>query len=182
MLERETVPARASVETADMARKTLVIATRVLAGIVLSLTMSARGSSAGHPARHAEPYQIKIAIDRESLATEFYKSAGRFYVDATIRNISSTNQTITVWTNFGWSWVSDQPDIGPGTEALQNFPRQIVLKPRQAYRAPIEMISERHSKIPVTFRLGFVPDASRPASMNRQDYKDVAWSNFVTLP
>ena len=182
MLEPETVPARASVETTDMARKTLAIATRLLAGIVLSLAMPTRGSFAGHPARHAEPYQIKVTIDRESLATDFYKMAGRFYVDATIRNISSTNQTITVWTQFGWSWIPDQPGVSPDINALQNFPREIVLKPRQAYRAPIEMLSERHSKKPVTFRLGFVPDVSRPASTNSQDYKDVAWSNFVTLP
>lgn len=150
--------------------------------IAICLMIPAARSSATYPASQSARFKISISIDRRSLTTDFYRSTGRFYVDTKIRNISSMDQTITVWTNFGWSWVSDQPDISPGIEALKNYPRLVTLKPRQEYQSRIEMISARHSRKPITFRLGLVPDALKPVSANRQDYKDVTWSNPVVFP
>src|SRR6266566_4840575 len=102
-------------------------------------------------------FAVEISIDQASLKTAFYRETGTFYVDTKIKNISATNREIIVWTQYGWSWMSDSPGISPGIEALANYPSSITLKPGQEYHRAIEAHADPHRIGPVTFRLGFAP-------------------------
>jgi len=141
--------------------------------------LSAVAASAGA----APAFQVEIAINEPSVKTDFYKKMGEFFVDTHVTNISDSTQSITVWTQPGWSWVSDTPSITPGTEALKNVPSFVTLKPGQDYKSGAEMFADLHAKRPVTFRLGFVPNTKLPASgiPGREKDKDIIWSNPVTL-
>jgi hypothetical protein len=129
------------------------------------------------------PFKVGIAIDADSLNAAAYKTRGVFFVKTTIKNISSSDRIITVWTQHGWSWLSSSPDVTPGIEALQNISSRGTLHPGEAYESSVEMWIDPRGKRRVTFRLGFYPDATRPVSkMKGADLsKAVSWSNEVTL-
>ena len=138
------------------------------------------------------PFEVKIAIDADSLNAAAYKTRGVFWVKTTIRNISSSDRKITTWTQSGWSWLSSSPDVMPGTEAAQNFSSRATLHPGETYESAVEMWIDPRGKRPVTFRLGFYPDATRPVSrlpdatpreskLKADISKAVSWSNEVTL-
>lgn len=126
---------------------------------------------------------VEISIDQNSLKSTFYNKTGRFYIDANVKNISNTNQEIIVWTQYGWSWISDRSDISPGIEAKKNSPKSIILKPGQEYISGIEMHSDPRRTGSLTFRLGFYPRAAFPVSTNMDKVKreDIIWSNPVVL-
>lgn len=128
---------------------------------------------------HAAPAAISahISIKTDSLKTKLFTEAG------TLRNISNKKISIIVWTQYGWSWVSDNPAVSPGIEALNNFPRTVTLGPGQEYRADVEMHADMRIHKPVRFHLGFVPNADRPVSLipGIKKHKDVIWSNPVIL-
>jgi hypothetical protein len=147
--------------------------------LVLFLTILAPASGRCE----AGPFTVRIAIDADSLNAASYKTHGVFFVKYTIRNISSIDRKITVWTQHGWSWLSSSPDVGPGIEALQNISSRGTLHPGAAYESSVEICVDPRGKRPVTFRLGFYPDATRPVSkMKSADLgKAVSWSNNVTL-
>ena len=128
-------------------------------------------------------FRVQISIDADSLNAASYKTRGVFFVKTTIRNISSSARNITVWTQYGWSWLSSSPDLSPGIEALRNISSRGALHPGEAYESSVEMWIDPRGKRPVTFRLGFYPDATRPVSkMKGADLsKAVSWSNDVTL-
>jgi hypothetical protein len=131
----------------------------------------------------AMPFQVAIAIDADSLNAASYKTRGVFFVKTTIKNISSSDQTITVWTQHGWSWLSSSPDVSPGIDALQNISSRRTLHPGEAYESSVEMWIDPRGKRPVTFRMGFYADATRPVSGMTDEgiSKTVSWSNEVTL-
>lgn len=145
------------------------------------------------------PFEVRIAIDADSLNAPAYKqtydvlkSRGVFWVKTTIKNISGRDQKITTWTQHGWSWLSSSPDVMPGIEALQNIPSRATLHPGETYESSVEMWIDPRGKRPVTFRLGFYLDATRPVSrlpdatpheakIKADLIKAVSWSNYVTL-
>jgi hypothetical protein len=128
-------------------------------------------------------FAIEISIDNNSLNTEFYNKTGTFFLDAKVKNISDTNQEIIVWTQYGWSWISDRSEIRPGIEAKKNYPSHITLKPGLEYSRAIEMHSDPQRTGSVTFQLGFYPRAEFPISTNRDKVKreDIVWSNLAVL-
>jgi hypothetical protein len=140
-------------------------------------------------ARGAEPIsdntslKIEISINEDSLKTDFYKKVNRFYIDTKIKNIGNTNQEITIWYAYGWSWTSSSTEVSPGHEALKNFPYKVTLKPNEEYTGKVEMISDAVKKRPLTFQLGFFPKAELPLPefTDPKKSRDIIWSNTVTL-
>lgn len=130
------------------------------------------------PAQAAE-FSTTSEINQTSLSAAFYKLAGRFYVDVSVENVSPSPQTIKVWTNAGWSWVTDSKDVVISQEALQNVPSLINLKPGDVYRGRVEMAAGPMAPRPITFRLGFLPDASHPAMDDHEPA--IIWSNLISL-
>ena len=134
--------------------------------------------------REEVPFKVDIAINEDSLTTDFYKKVGRFYIETKITNISTTDQEMIVWTQQGWSWTSDNAEVTPGKSALNNFPTHITLKPNEEYTGRVEMFSDPKKTRPVTFRLGFFPKAGpRPISAwtDREKSEGFIWSNPVRL-
>lgn len=130
-------------------------------------------------------FKVQISIVRSSLrGTTAFRKYGGFFVDTTVVNTGTHDEHITVWTQYGWSWLSNNPDIHPGIEAAKNYSRKIVLMPGQTYSRWVEVWTSRKSDKPVTFRLGFVPNATLPVSGNTKridGWGGVYWSNSVTL-
>src|SRR5258708_2426943 len=145
-------------------------------GISLVLFLTVLAPASGRC--EAASFTVRIAIDADSLNAAPYKTRGVFFVKTTIRNTSSTDRKITVWTQHGWSWLSSSPDVSPGIEALQNISSRGTLHPGETYESSVEMWIDPRGKGPVTFRLGFYPDATRPVSkMKGADLsKAVSWS------
>ncbi|MEK7849337.1 MAG: hypothetical protein AAB213_00740 [Candidatus Omnitrophota bacterium] len=129
------------------------------------------------------PFKVSISINEDSSNTDFYKKIGRFYVYTKVKNISNKDQEITVWTQYGWCWTSDNSEISPGKKALKNFPTRVILKPNQEYSQQMEMISSAHKTLPITFRLGFSSHTQLPIPerMDVAKSKGITWSNSVTL-
>jgi hypothetical protein len=130
-------------------------------------------------------FEIAISVNGDSLKTEMYKKWGEFFVDTKIKNISDADQEIVVWTQQGWSWVSDNPDVAPGTEAAKNIPAKIELKPGEEYAGAVELFCDPNKNKPLTFRLGFTPKAETPVSdeagFASAQNKVILWSNAVAL-
>lgn len=126
-------------------------------------------------------FKVEIAINAASLANELYRTTHLFLVDTKVTNISHRTQEIVAWTNYGWSWLSSSPEVGPEISTLSNGPSRIVLRPGESYARTVGMGSS--SLRPVTFRLGFVPKTEDPASarLNPADNGEIFWSNYVTL-
>ena len=129
------------------------------------------------------PLKVEIAIDADSLNAASYKTRGVFFVKYTIKNISSSDRKITVWTQHGWSWLSSSPDVSPGIEAFQNISSRGTLHPGETYESSVDIWVDPRGTRPVTFRLGFYADATSPVSGMRDKgiSKAVSWSNEVTL-
>jgi hypothetical protein len=144
----------------------------------LSLLLALIALVSGSTAQSAD-FVTTAKIDQASLKTDFYKQGRRFYTDVTVKNISATPKAVTVWTNPAWSWVTNSKDVMTSQEALQNVPSSITLKPGEIYRGSLEMFADPKGKRPITFRLGFIPDAGSPV----QDAQNPAliWSNSVVL-
>lgn len=136
-------------------------------------------------AKGGDVFKIEVSVNQDSLKTEMYSKWGEFFVDTKIKNISDAEQEIEVWTQKGWSWVSDNPDVVPGTEALQNVPAKIALKPGQEYAGAVEMFCDPNKERPLTFRMGFTPQADRPVSgqagFGSAEANVIWWSNAAAL-
>jgi len=127
------------------------------------------------------PFKVEIAVNSASLQEELYKSQHIFFVDTKVTNVSHREQKLVAWTQYGWSWISSSAQVRPGIEATKNSPARIVLQPGQSYARAVEMFSMTHR--PVTFKLGFAPQAQRPISgqANSAAVGELFWSNLVTL-
>jgi hypothetical protein len=89
---------------------------------------------------------------------------------------------IVVWTQYGWSWISSNPDVSPGIEATKNQRTRITLKPDEKFTGKLEMWSDMANR-PRTFRLGFVPETQVPISGQKdiQERSVISWSNTLKL-
>lgn len=136
-------------------------------------------------AKGGDVFKIEISVNQESLKSDLYKKWGQFRVDTNIRNTSDAEQEIVVWTQQGWSWVSDNPDIVPGTEAAQNADAKIELKPGEEYAGSVDLFCDPNKDRPLTFRLGYSPKTERPVSdqsgFGSVEAKVILWSNAVAL-
>ncbi len=112
-----------------------------------------------------------------------FRRGGAFWVQAKITDISGENQTITVWTQTGWSWLSDNPVILPDISAKQNVSGTRVLKPGESYYEFVGVTFYPRTQTPQKFRLAFFPRAKLPISGRPKDIPrdQLAWSNEVTL-
>ena len=140
-------------------------------------------ASAQQSTHQNHPFAVELSIVTASLHKELFSRNGGFLVDAKITNISGEDQTITQWSQPGWSWLSDNPVISPDISALQNFPSTLVLKSSEVYRTRVWLYFYPRSQGPVSFRLGFFPRAKFPVSgrPNEVPRDQVSWSNAVTL-
>jgi hypothetical protein len=134
---------------------------------------------------HELPFKVEISIHEASLKTDLYREWGEFFVDTKVENISNEDQNIIVWTQQGWSWISDNFGVVPGTEAANNSASKINLRPGQEYAGAVEIFFDPHKTKPVTFRLGFFPRAELPISgqpgFASLHSNEIVWSNPVTL-
>ena len=129
------------------------------------------------------PLAIEVSIVRDSLPRELFRRGGDFRVQTKITNISGEKQTITVWSQPGWSWLADSPLVHPDTNANQNVSETRVLRPGEVYGEDVGMHFYPRDRKPVTFRLGFFPKAKLPVS-GRPDAiptDQIFWSNAVRL-
>jgi len=130
-------------------------------------------------------FKIEISVKEDSLKTDRYKKWGEFMVEMKIKNISDAEQEIVVWTQQGWSWVSDNPDVLPGTEADKNIPAKIDLKPGEEFEGALELFCDPNKSRPLTFRLGFAPKSESPGTdqsgFGAEQAKVILWSNAVAL-
>lgn len=129
------------------------------------------------------PFAVELSIARDSLHKDLFRRRGDFRVQARITNISAEKQTITVWTQRGWSWLSDSPVIHPDTNANQNLSETRVLRPGEIYSEDVRVHFYPRIQKSVTFRFGFFPRARLPIS-GRPDAiprDQIFWSNAVTL-
>jgi hypothetical protein len=142
--------------------------------LLLALFALVSGSTA-----QTTSFATTAEIDHASLKTNLYEKGGRFHAKVTVKNISDTPKVITVWGNPGWSWVTDSTYVFTSQEALENCRTRITLNPGEIYRSSIEMATTPKGKRPVTFRLGYIPDAEIPL----QDTRDpaITWSNSMSL-
>ena len=139
-----------------------------------------RAQQAGNQKR---TFSIQISIVQDSLQQEWFRRNGYFAIDANITNVSAEKQTIIVWTQPGWSWLSDSPVIEPDTAATKNYPTTHVLQPGEVFRERVGLSLSPGIQKPVTFRLGFFAKPDLPVSDNPDTIpKDqIYWSNAVTL-
>ncbi|MBF0545049.1 MAG: hypothetical protein HQM08_11470 [Candidatus Riflebacteria bacterium] len=146
----------------------------VLIFLMVFSTVMARGETS--------LFQVAISIATDSLNTDSYKTNSQFYVNTNVKNISSIDQKIVVWTARGWSWLSNNQEVGPCIAALQNVPTEKTLHPGEEYSDQIQLTLVSKKKKSVVFRLGFYPKAEDPVSgMTIDMTKNVFWSNEVTL-
>jgi hypothetical protein len=149
----------------------------------LILLVAVPFARAQQPTDQKGPFTIDLSIVTDSLHKEMFRRNGGFLVYAKIANVSGENQTITVWTQPGWSWVSDNPVIDPDISALKNVPKTRVLQPGEVYGEDVWLYFYPRTQKSVTFRLGFFPRARLPIS-GRPDAiprDQIFWSNAVTL-
>lgn len=132
----------------------------------------------------SDRFKVRIKIDEASLHQPGFQQGGEFFVTTKVTNISHHEEQITAWEQPGWSWMSGNSSIQPGIEALHNVKEKISLAPDQIYSSQVEMWVNRGAVGPETFRLGFIPNATAPASTNQpqvNNWGGVFWSNYVTL-
>jgi len=132
----------------------------------------------------ASPFKVEIAIKADSLRNDLYHQHGLFQVDAK-SHTGEADQTVVVWTQSGWSWLSDNPAIFPEIAAQQNVTFRVNLKPAEVHREPVEMGFGLRKSTPVTFRLGFCPKAESPISgqpnLAGTHHDEITWSNVGTI-
>lgn len=129
------------------------------------------------------PFTVQLSIVTASLHKEMFRRNGGFLVYAKITNVSGKNQTITLWSQPGWSWLSDNPVIHPDISAKQNVSWTRVLEPGEAYGERVGVTFYPRAQTSTTFRLAFFPRAKLPISgrPNEIPRDQLSWSNAVTL-
>jgi len=127
-------------------------------------------------------FTVHAWIVRGSLDSTDYQKRGMFWAETTVTNVSGINQKIVVWSQYGWSWLSNNEAVQPGIEAAQNIATRSVLRPGQKYVAKVELFANPRFRRPLTFRLGFYPTPERPISgMKSATNQIVSWSDDVVL-
>ena len=166
----------------NMRQRRLVTLLLSTGGAVIAIALLAFIS---HPVRADgsgdKRFAVHASIVAESLGSSDYPK-GMFLAETTVTNVSGIDQEIVVWTQYGWSWLSNNKAVQPGIEATKNYPTRSVLSPGQKYVAKVELSANPRSRRPLTFRLGFCPTPEGPISgMRNATSQVVAWSNDVVL-
>lgn len=151
----------------------------VLAVCVATTIPSPTSAAAGVPLLRAV-----ISIHAPSLHCTPDGKWCSFVANTIVQNMGAAATTITVWTQPGWSWVSDDADIYPDISALKSAPSSIVLAPGEKYASRVDLACQRRQSSPHVFKLGFLPNAERPASgiPGIKANRGIAWSNSVDVP
>jgi len=105
-------------------------------------------------------------------------------VHAKITNISSQDQTITIWEPGVGCWTSDNGVISTDVNALATSePIKKLLKRGEAFTEDNEVFWYPRTQPAITFKLGFFPAAETQVSCKRDTVprNQIAWSNAVTL-
>ena len=128
----------------------------------------------------ASPFKVEIAIKADSLRNDLYHQHGMFQRDAK-SHTGDADQTVVVWTQSGWSWLSDNPAIFPEIAAPQNVTFRVNLKPCRGAQEACGDGLDLHKSTPVTFRLGFYPKAELPISgqpnLAGTHHDEITWNN-----
>lgn len=168
-----------------MARAVMPVTLRWLAGQHLPVLVACAAVAIASPTRApAKDPAFRIEISVVAGSVQCTRAAGcGFMAHTVVQNNSANAVAITVWTQSGWSWVSDSAGIVPDISAAKNIPTTIHLKPGERYPSTVRLWCSMQAT-PPTFRLGFVPDAERPASgiPGIETSKDVAWSHPIDIP
>lgn len=151
----------------------------VLAVCVATTIPSPASASAGVPL-----LRVVISIHARSLHCIPDGKWCSFVANTIVQNIGAAATVITVWTQPGWSWESDDADIYPDISAAKNVPSSIVLVPGEKYSSRVDLACQRRQSSPHVLKLGFLPNAERPASgmPGIKANKEIAWSNAVDVP
>lgn len=127
------------------------------------------------------PIKVQISIDEASLKSDLSKPEHIFYVDARVTNVSDSDRSILLWFDDE-IWKSDVSEVGPWVQTRTATPPPVwtTLKPREERKTHIKMVAASLKKLPVTFRLGFLPgwDEGHNTDLPRNA---PIWSNPVTL-
>lgn len=131
----------------------------------------------------ANSLSVHVSIVRDGTKDKSFMKSGTFWVETSVKNSGSKDENITVWTQPGWSWVTDNPAVAPDIEATKNIQTTVTLAPGKAYESRVQMHLVARAKKPIKFRLGFVPNTDRPVSTLPANEKPekVIWSNPLFL-
>jgi hypothetical protein len=155
---------------------------RLAVGVIAAALLAFMPSIAGADGPEEKRFTVHASIVRESLNSSDYQKRGMFWAETTVTNVSGTDQKLVVWTQYGWSWLSNNEAVQPGIEALKNVAAVSVLRPGQKYVARVELFAKLRSRRPLTFRLGFYPTPERPISGIQNAAKQVySWSGDIVL-
>lgn len=150
---------------------------RALALILSLLTGNAAAARAAAP--------ISLHVDATILSDRSTTEDKAISVAASVINASDHDETVTIWTVFGWSWRTDNPCIAIDIPAAKNSFVMRTLKPNEGFQGVIDL---RRVSCPreyaQVFWLGFVPDATVPVADNPDRYagEPVFWSSRVVFP
>lgn len=164
-----------------MSRSSLKMRRWALSALLISIgsasLLSAQADGSGN-----KRFTVRASIVPDSLDSSDYQKRGMFWAETTVTNVSGINQEVVVWTQYGWSWLSNNEAVQPGIEATQNIATRSVLRPGQKYVARLELFASPRSRRPLTFRLGFYPTPERPiAGLKSAINQGVFWSEDVVL-
>lgn len=152
----------------------------ILAAVTFALSIQTRTAFG-----QRRTFEITASISPDSLKSYQYKRDGIFWVDTRIRNLTNKDQQIVVWSQSGWSWISDNHEIVPAIAAQQNVSRTVVIKPGQTYDLSVDVVGSPRTSKPITFRLGFYAKANLPFSGQPNFAKlhesEITWSNPLKL-
>jgi len=120
---------------------------------------------------------MKVEI---SVAQSTTKSNEEFAVSTSIRNVSSDEQSLQIWScSYPWQWTTDNPAVHiTDTSCKKNDVIHVRLKPNEAYERTLSIhvgiVVEHLAQRPVTFRLRF-----KSATSDKTPYP--IWSNAITI-
>jgi len=129
-------------------------------------------------------FSVELSVATESLSKPQFRQNGRVVVHAKITNISSQDQTITVWWPGGGCWISDNPVISTEVNTLvTSEPIKKRLKPRESHAEDYEVFWYPRTQPTATFKLGFFPAAATRKSCERDTVSNdqIVWSNAIAL-
>lgn len=152
--------------------------------VVLAICVITASASPVNASARASSLRVAISIRPASLHCTADSGWCSFVANTLVQNTGVATTVITVWTQPGWSWVSDDAGITPDIDALKNAPSRIELEPGEKYSSLVDLGCLRRQSIQHVFKLGFLPNAERPASglPGIKISRKIAWSNQADVP
>ncbi len=108
------------------------------------------------------------------MAQSKIKNSEEVTVDTTIRNVSSDEQSLQVWScSYPEQWITDNPlvHIAP-VSCNKNYVVRVRLKPGKVYERTLSIYIGATREKSTTFRLGF-----RPVTSQKTGATPLIWSN-----